>query len=85
MKPISSIVPGHEGPCKPTWLNRSQIDRSLFGRVTGFFRSVTPRIWFGRQWGWRKVGEEFHGALGWGGHDGNLQIVESTARKESTP
>lgn len=56
--PALSKVPGFEGLCKPTWLNRNQITRRLTGETTGFFRLVKKR--FGIWW---KVGEEFHGKL----------------------
>ena len=59
--PFHSKVPGHEGPCKPTWLNLNQIDRRTNGHfvATGFFRNVR-RHWL---FGWLKYGKEFHGGI----------------------
>ena len=56
-----SHVPDHEGPCKATWLNHSQIDNRLDGGITGFFRLV-------RKIGplWVAYGPEFHGIAPWG-------------------
>ena len=64
-----SKVPGYEGPCKPTWINKNQVCNYLDGGVTGFFKLVTrfPHIPV-----WVKTGKEFHGIIRESG------IVEST-------
>lgn len=54
---LQSKVPGHEGLCRPTWLNRNQVCIRFDGR-TGFFRAI-------KSWGpfsWR-TGPEFHGLI----------------------
>lgn len=56
---LESKVPGHEGRCVPTWLNRNQVCHRLDGGVTGFFK-LTPTF-LGLPV--RKVGEEFHGII----------------------
>lgn len=64
---LQSTVPGHKGPCVPTWLNRNQINNRFDGGITGFFRRVklVCGIPFCR------TGPEFHGIIREG-------IVEST-------
>ena len=58
---LTSCVRGHEGDCKPVWLNRNQLCNRLDGGVTGFFRRVERLTW------WPhfavKVGPEFHGIV----------------------
>lgn len=57
---LTSVVPGFEGSCKPTWLNRNQIDIRLSGGVTGFFRLTKKVAWFPVP---IKTGKEFHGII----------------------
>ena len=76
MSRILSKVPGHEGLCDHTWLNRNQVDRRVYGCTTGFFRLVRKR--FGIWW---KTGEEFHGQLDW--QDGQAYVI-STKKDETT-
>ena len=57
---LTSIVPGHEGPCKPVWVNRNVLLRRLDGGVTGFFRRVELRLWGLVA---IKTGPEFHGIV----------------------
>lgn len=54
-----SRVPGHVGACAPTWLNANRVCNMQDGGVSGFFRKVER----GRLFGYRKVGEEFHGII----------------------
>lgn len=56
---LTSTVPGHEGPCVHTWLNRNQVSNRFDGGVTGFFRRV--KLW--RGWPLWKTGPEFHGII----------------------
>jgi hypothetical protein len=67
---LESRVPGHEGECAPTWLNRNSICNRIDGGVSGFFRSIVRGRWFKRL-----VGREFHGLI----RDG---VVYSTASRE---
>ena len=55
---LKSKVPGHEGECKPVWLNRNETCNRIDGGVTGFFKLVRRR--FGIAW---RYGEEFHGII----------------------
>jgi hypothetical protein len=57
---LDSMVPGHEGPCRPTWLNMSEIYRRFGGNgyYTGYFKLVKPFLF-----GYRKYGKEFHGYI----------------------
>jgi len=57
---LISAVPGFEGECRPTWLNRNQIDIRLTGGVSGFFKLVKRYSWFPFP---VKVGREFHGII----------------------
>jgi hypothetical protein len=57
-KPLISKVPGHEGLCKPTWLNNNVIDNRLDGGITGFFKNVKKLGPF-----YFKTGKEFHGII----------------------
>ena len=59
-EPILSVVPGFEGPCKPVWLNKNQIDFRVTGGISGFFRLV-KKIKFLPIW--IMHGEEFHGII----------------------
>lgn len=56
---LTSKVKGHEGPCKPTWINGSKLDRVLTGVQTGFFR-LTKKNFLGLT---VKTGPEFHGHI----------------------
>lgn len=56
---LQSKVKGNEGPCVPTWLNRNQVERRLYGGVSGFFRRV--RVVLGVPI--YKHGTEFHGIV----------------------
>ena len=67
---IMSQVKGFEGICAPTWLNSNQAMHRLDQGVTGFFKLVERR-W----WGFKRVGEEFHGIIR-GNH------VETTETKD---
>lgn len=58
-KLFRSRVPSHVGACAPTWLNTNSVCNMLDGGVTGFFRLVERR----RLFGYKKVGEEFHGII----------------------
>ena len=58
-KPLDSKVPGHEGPCKPTWINESIIDCRMDGCINGFFKKAKRVLWI-----WWPVGEEFRGVIG---------------------
>ena len=58
---IESRVKGHEGWCKPTWINQNQLDNRVDGGYTGFFRRV-KKVWIF----WIKTGPEFHGIIKWG-------------------
>lgn len=69
MKPVlTSFVPGHEGACKPVWINRNCLAHRLGGDgdgVTGFFRRVRvsrllPFVMI-------SFGPEFHGVIRRGG------------------
>jgi len=65
---ILSKVPGFEGECRPTWVNRNEIYLRVDGGVSGFFRLTK------RKWGITfKVGKEFHGIVRWG-----RNFIEST-------
>ena len=55
---FNSKVSGHEGLCKPTWLNRNNMHTRIDGGYTGFFRNVKKK--FGIYW---KIGKEFHGII----------------------
>lgn len=52
---LYSTVKGHNGQCRPTWLNRNQVDHITAGGVTGFFRLVNDRGF--------SYGPEFHGVI----------------------
>jgi hypothetical protein len=57
---LISEVPGHEGVCQHTWLNRNQVCTRFDGGITGFFRLVKKVRW----WPWLvKYGEKFHGII----------------------
>lgn len=58
-KIYTSLVKGHEGLCKPTWLDTNQVSIRVTTRVTGTFKNV-KRHWL---WGWIKYGEEFGGYI----------------------
>ncbi len=58
---LYSVVPNHEGKCRPTWINRNQVCNMLDGGVTGFFKLVQRRFGF-----WWRVGPEFHGIISGG-------------------
>ena len=55
---LISKVKGYEGPCKPTWINRNQLDHRFDGGVTGFFKLVKKRFGF-----YFKTGKKFHGIV----------------------
>lgn len=57
MRILNSTVPGFIGPCKHTYLDTNSIRIRFYG-MTGFFRLVEKR-W----WGFKMVGEEFHGEV----------------------
>lgn len=59
MRTLPSLVRGHVGPCKPTWLNRNEIARRIDGGTTGFFRNTRTILGFINV----KTGEEFHGII----------------------
>ena len=52
---LDSLVQGHEGKCKPTWINKNQVCNHFDGGITGFFKNIN-------KWGF-KCGEEFHGII----------------------
>lgn len=58
-KPLTSLISGHEGPCKPTWLNKNIVDIRTTGAITGSFKNVRKHWLFG----WIKFGKEFHGYI----------------------
>jgi hypothetical protein len=60
---LISKVKGFEGPCKPTWINKNQIDRKFDGGVSGFFKLVKKRFGF-----YFKTGKQFHGIVRDGKH-----------------
>lgn len=62
-----STVPGHEGRCKPTWINRNQVFNKIDGGITGFFKLVYRR--YGFLW---RYGPEFHGII----RDGEVHSTE---------
>ena len=55
---LISNVSGHKGLCVPVWVNKNQVYNRLDRGITGFFRLVEKRFF-----GYRKVGEEFHGII----------------------
>lgn len=57
--PLKSLVPGFEGQCKPTWLNKNQVDIRVTGAITGSFKLVRKHWLFG----YIKTGKEFHGYI----------------------
>lgn len=57
---LKSNVPYYEGPCKPTWLNRNQIDNRMDGGVSGFFKIVRKLRFLPF---YVKTGREFHGII----------------------
>ena len=69
MRTFHSEVPGHEGLCKASWLNRNQVCHRIDVGITGFFRLVR-RNRFGF---WKRMGPEFHGMIRY-----NTDIVVST-------
>ena len=72
MRTFHSDVPGYEGLCKASWLNRNQVCHRFDGGISGFFRLVRRnRFGFLRRWG-----PEFHGMIEY-----NSDRVESTALK----
>lgn len=66
-KPLNSQVPGHEGPCKPVWINDNIIDQRTSGCITGFFKSAKRLLWI-----WWPVGQGFRGVIG-----ANNKVYES--------
>ena len=56
---LISEVEGFEGECRPTWINRSQIDQRLGGYVSGFFKLVKDYGILGKY----KTGKQFHGKI----------------------
>lgn len=60
---LISKVKGFEGPCKPTWLNKSQLYNRLDGGISGFFKLVEKKFGF-----YFKIGKEFHGIIRDGKH-----------------
>jgi len=66
---LTSFVHGHEGDCKPTWLNTNQVDFRVTTRVTGSFRNVKKHWLFGSI----KFGKEFHGYID---SKGNVRSTE---------
>lgn len=60
MKALTSIVKGHEGKCKPTFLNRNSVDLRTTTRITGCFKNV-KKGFLGIAC---KHGKEFHGYIG---------------------
>ncbi len=69
---LISKVKGFEGPCKPTWVNRNQIDHRLNGGVSGFFKLVIKK--FGVHF---RTGKEFHGIVRDGKHVEPTELEES--------
>jgi len=55
---LISKVPGYEGLCWKTWVNRSSLDRRLFGGTTGFFKLMKKKFGITYQYGF-----EFHGII----------------------
>lgn len=73
---LTSKVKGHEGLCKPIWVNHNQVCNKFDNGVTGFFKLVKKRFGF-----YLKTGEEFHGIVRSNNIDfskENNLIVEST-------
>ena len=62
MKILISEVRGHEGKCKPTWLNLNTIYNRLDGGITGFFRNIKKSSFLFFNFNF-KYGEEFHGII----------------------
>lgn len=61
MRFLVSKIPGHEGPCRPTWINRNAVVMQFEG-VHGYFRCIKRWRWY--VWPFlAKFGEEFHGAV----------------------
>lgn len=58
---LMSIVPGHEGYCQQTWLNRSSIDQRTDAGISGFFRRLRPVP--GLPFLLIRRGPEFHGIV----------------------
>ncbi len=55
---LRSRVPNHNCACAPTWLNTNTVCNRLDNGITGFFRRVERGLF-----GYKKVGEEFHGII----------------------
>ena len=62
MKTLNSVVPGHEGECTPTWVNRYKILNRMDDGVSGFFKRVNVDTILGFTFKFR-YGNEFHGVI----------------------
>lgn len=61
---IESTVPGHEGPCYPTWINKNQVCHRIDDGISGFFKNSI-------------FGLEFHGLIKDGKvYDTKIEIYE---------
>jgi len=66
-KTLISNVSGYKDLCVPVWVNKNQVYNRLDRGITGFFRLVEKRFW-----GYKKIGEEFHGII----KNGNVETTE---------
>ena len=55
---LHSVVEGHEGECRYTWVNRNTFCHRIDRGISGFFKN-TKSVW-GIPF---KVGKEFHGII----------------------
>lgn len=58
-KLFDSLVLGHEGLCKPTWICKNIVEIRTTGAITGCFKNV-KKHWL---WGYVRRGKEFHGYI----------------------
>lgn len=56
---MRSEVPGHRGPCMPTWVNPEFLCHAVDGGVTGYFR----RCWRIGGFAYIGFGPAFHGIV----------------------
>jgi hypothetical protein len=68
---FESKVPGFEGPCHYTWLNRNIVCHRLDGGVSGFFKLMSGS-------------KEFHGIIWSDGQVHSTEHVYSTFRGPKT-
>lgn len=62
MRILISEVKGHEGECKPTWLNTNSFWNRFDGGISGFFKNVKQISFLFLKFR-ITCGEEFHGII----------------------